>query len=267
MSRQRGFTLVEVLAALVILTALATFVATVAQSARTAADRSREVAAGRSLIIAYQLAASDNDGILPAGYDRTVATVELPDGSAVHGPSANRYPFRLAPYFDFAMEGIILVNKNATQINKSDTYAVSCYPAFGINYRYVGGDKDRNGVLTLPNEVATRSAQGTNILVFASSGEGAGSRTIHGYSILTPPAIYGSMWSGAEWKEGSNTGDYGHIHARHGGKAVSVFLDGSVRLLSIEELRDMRLWSQAASEADDRAYRVAAPSSGSGVRR
>jgi prepilin-type processing-associated H-X9-DG protein len=44
------------------------------------------------------------------------------------------------------------------------------------------------------------------------------------------------------------------VHPRHDSKAVVAFLDGSVRKMGINELRDMRLWSRNAAIADDPNY-------------
>lgn len=253
-----AFTLVEVLAVTGVVAVLAALVATGTQSAIKSAEKTREVAAGRNLIAAYQSAAAENNGEFPAGYDRTVKEVSGPNGTTVHGPAAWRYPFRLAQYFDYKLEGTILVNRNISQIDASNTYDVSVHPAFGINYLYVGGDKSSGGVLTLPGEAITRISQGSaNILVFASSGTDSGNgKTTNGYSILTPPNTYGPMWSRADWKEDTVPNHYGNVHARHAGRAVCVFLDGSIRMLSIDELRDMRLWSKGAAESGNENYTV-----------
>lgn len=256
----QAFTLVELLVVTAVIATLAGLVTAAAQAARSSADKAKEINAARQLTTAYILASSENNGVFLAGYDRTVTDLEWPDGTSVHGPAANRYPFRLAPYFNYQMEGTILVNRNTTQIKLEDTYSVSCYPAFGINYMYVGGDKAANGSITNPDEVTTRSAQGANVLIFASSGSSVagGGEPVNGYSILTPPKIYGDMWVSGSWQNGGKPENFGHIHPRHGGKAVCAFLDGSVQMLSIEELRDMQRWNLNAAAAKDPNYTVAA---------
>jgi prepilin-type processing-associated H-X9-DG protein len=45
------------------------------------------------------------------------------------------------------------------------------------------------------------------------------------------------------------------VDGRFDGKAVCAFLDGSVRVLSIDDLRDMRLWSKNAAINNDPNYR------------
>lgn len=264
--RSSAFSMVEVLVATAILAVLSGLVATAANVAMLSAEKAREVGAGRNLIVAYQLAATENDGNYLPGYDRTIGVIDRPNGTSIHGPAASRYPFRLAPYFDNQVDGTLLVNRNARQVDSSDSYMVSCYPAFGINYLYLGGDLSASGTLTIPDEVVTRSAQAANVLAFASSGSRGANGIINGFNILTPPATYGPLWSFDEWKSDSDPGSFGHVHPRYAGKAVCVFVDGSIRILGIEELRDMRLWSKGAIEADDKNYTVSTRKPGGGRR-
>lgn len=252
--------MVEVIAVTGILAVLAAVVVSGTQAARSSTEKAQEVSAGRNLIAAYQLAATDNDGRYLPGYARQISEIQMPDGSVKSGPPAHRYPYRLAAYMDYKLDGTILLSRNSNQIDTSNSYSVSLHPTFGINYKYLGGDQDSNGNLDLPNEVLTRTSQGANILAFASAGTGQpGQGTIYGYNILTPPSAYGALWSNAPWKEESNPANYGNVHARHGGKAVCVFLDGSIRILAIEDLRDMRLWSKNALDADNASYTVSPP--------
>lgn len=262
-----AFTLIELLVVIAIIAILVAIAFPVLQSVTSKAMMAREVQAGRSLMAAFNAAASDRDGVYLPGYDRTVSEVTLPNGTVVSGVSAQRYPFRLAPYFGNRMDGTTLVNDNANQIDASNTYLVSCYPALGINYLFVGGDISGTGANTYPDECATHmGTAGTSLLVFASAC-GDGSRDgltdkVRGYCILTPPHTTNQIWSTVAWKKTSGAGDYGNVDARYGSKAVSVFLDGSVRLLSITELRDMRLWSKNAAAQNNRDYNIARATGG-----
>jgi prepilin-type N-terminal cleavage/methylation domain-containing protein len=256
----RAFSLLEVLAAMAILAVLGGLSVGWIQNSLQQAERAKELQAGRTLITAYLLAASENSGRLPAGYDRSTSVVEWPDGTSVHGPTANRYPFRLGPYYDHKLNGVILVNKNASQIDPTDTYSVSVSPAFGINYLYVGGDLAADGSASLPaSETISSLANTQNIIAFATAGsqENAGSIT-HGFNILTPPKIYTDMWVGENWSEGANPANHGHVHPRHNNQVLCVFLDGSARLKSTEELRDMRLWNPVAAASNNPNYVVPA---------
>lgn len=229
----------------------------------------REIAAGKTLITAYQTHAAENDGRYLPGMDFTVNRISFPpynrDITIMH--AANRYPFRLAPYFEYALKGTVLLENNRKAIEKMSTpgtpmhdYVVSAFPTFGINYYFVGGCLTGSAAspsLVYPGECLSRAAQGGgSILVFASGGTTDGTIRMEGFNILTPPRLYAENWSGSTWVKKSDPGLYGNVDARHGGKAVCVFLDGSVKLLTIDELRDMRLWNKNAAEQNNPAYTI-----------
>lgn len=255
MSAENAFTLIELLVVIVIIAVLAAIAFPVLQSVAAKGQMIKEVQAGRSLITAFVAAAADRDGQYPGGYDRSVTQVVLPTGTTVGSPVSNRYPFRLAPYLNNRLDGTILVNDNAKTIKATDTYMVSCYPAFGINYIFVGGDVSANGTINYQAECISRAGSAeTSPLVFASAaGDGEGSK-ISGYCILTPPQTTGPMWSTTPWKRTSAAADYGNVDARYTSKAVCVFLDGSIREIGIEDLRDMRLWSKNAAVQGNAKY-------------
>jgi len=262
-----AFSLVELMVVLGVVTFLAAVSAGVYQKMTAQGRALREVQAGRRLIAAYLTHAAENNGTYLPGMDFTVGKIWFEpyqrDVTIMH--AANRYPFRLAPYLDYELRGSILVNALSTQINtmaKPGTamhdYVVSAFPTFGINYYFVGGcvsGTPAAPVLTYPGDCTSRSGQTTKpLLVFASGGTTDGVKRVEGFNILTPPRLYAETWSTAEWSEKEDPGLHGNIDARHGGRAVCAFLDGSVRLHRIAELRDMRLWNRRAAEADDPSY-------------
>jgi len=251
-----AFTLVELLVVMAILLVLAGIVMAGVKSVTETANQTKEVQAGRTLIAAYSAAAADHDGAFLPGYDRTVTEVNLPDGTSLSGPPAERYTYRLAPYFQYRMDSAVLVGKNAKEIDPQNRYLVSCYPAFGINYLFVGGDISAAGVMTYPSECITRQGASLSIIAFASAVGDSQPSKINGYCILTPPQTTGAMWNPAPWSADSLASEYGNVDARYSGKAICVFLDGSVRLLGIEELRDMRLWNLNARQDDNSRYTI-----------
>jgi prepilin-type N-terminal cleavage/methylation domain-containing protein/prepilin-type processing-associated H-X9-DG protein len=265
LNASQGFSLVELLVVMTVVAILVAVSGGVCGKIVGKRKSLKEVAAAKTLIQAYALHAAENSGRYLPGMDYTVNQVWFePYGKNITSThAANRYPFRLAPYFGYRLDGTILVNDNGKQIeeqNRKGTsmydYSVSAFPALGINYWYVGGCVSGAGDVTFPDECVTHQT-GASILVFASAASrGDSGNGYDGFNILTPPRMHGPSWSGEPWKKNSNPSNYGNVDARHDGKAVCAFLDGSVRLHTIEELRDMRKWNKNASERNDPDYTI-----------
>lgn len=269
-----GFSLVEMMVAVAITAVLIALGVGATRVALERAASTSEINAARTLISAYQLHASEHNGALMPGYDRRVDYLELPDGTVVQSPPSNRYPFRLAPWFNYKIEGVTLVNRNRRQIDEANyIYWASTYPAFGMNHIFVGGNIDSNGNYTFSSDCARRMAEvekPSSLLVFASAmggfaphdGAAAGGSRINGYSMLIAPRQTGPMWVGETDLNNPRADAYGHVDPRHGGKAICAFLDGSVRSHTIDELRDMRLWSFRAAQENNPNYSVSSQTGG-----
>ena len=256
---QRGFTLIELLVVIAILAVLAGIGSAALLSAADKGKTAAETSAAKTLISAYQTAAADNGGIYLAARDTGATNVFNSEGKEIRNRQVRaRYPFRLAPYFNYAIESALLAGNNRQQILKTMNlsspsgtmyeYGVSAFPSFGINRYFVGGTKGQT------NKESVRSVAQANpsIIAFVS----AGSSDIDGYEYVRAPGEPGGSWGGGEWTKDSDPGDFGFVHPRHGGKAIAAFLDGSTRLMTIEDLRDMRLWSHRAAQQDDPNYTV-----------
>jgi len=257
-----GFSLVELLVGVAILGLLAGVSGAAYQKAIGKASLATEVNAGKNLVQAYLFAATENDGRYLAAYDSAARnqTVMNAKGRPLGMPEAKcRYPFRLAPYFNHQMDGTILVNRNEAQIiqmmGSSGTmydYGLSVFPAFGINRYLVGGRINSVGSVEYPSECIQKVAHAEKSpIVFIS----AGTTDVDGYEYVIPPNGPSGQWSAAKWTKDSDPGNYGYVAARFDGKAVAAFLDGSVRVMSLDDLRDMRLWSKNAAINNDPNYR------------
>ena len=100
-----------------------------------------------------------------------------------------------------------------------------------------------NSIQPLPGAQAEKSP-----IVFIS----AGTTDVDGYEYVIPPNGPRGQWSTAKWTKDSDPSSYGYVAARFDGKAVAAFLDGSVRVMSLDDLRDMRFWSKNAAINNDR---------------
>ena len=256
-----GFTLIELLVVIAILAILAGIGSAALLSAADKGRTAAETTAAKTLISAYQAAAADNGGRYLAARDTNTAATNVlnGEGKPVSDPKVRaRYPFRLAPYFNYAIESTLLAGKNRQQVLKVMKlsspsgrwydYGVSAFPSFGISRYFVGGTAGRtNSECVLSVAQADRS-----IIAFVS----AGCSDIEGYEYVRSPGEPDAGWGGGDWTKDSDPSEFGFVHPRHGGKAIAAFLDGSTRLMTVEELRDMRLWSRQAAQADDPNYTV-----------
>lgn len=261
----RGFTITGLLVTMALISLLIGLGMAGVGKAMDTVRKTREISAARTLIASYLLYIQDHNGELMIGhYEGTNPNMKandtLPSGQRLDSTELHRYPYRLAPYFDYKTDGTVLVNKNASQIKSVFSgnmylYGTTLCPALGINYYFVGGYMV-DGEMVNPEETVTRMTQVHNpssLLVFASAFSDISGTRIDGRYGVEPPNYRSTLWD-------QNL----HVDARYGGKAVCAFLDGGVRMHTVDELRDMRLWSNNASREDDANYKVAVQGS-SGV--
>ena len=256
--QRSAFTVLELLIAVSILMVLAGLIFIGVSNGFKAAGKAQDIALARDLTGGFSATAADGNGRYLPGYDRRVDEVILKNGRVVAGPTANRYPFRLAREMEATVERIALVGKVKDQVDASNDYLVRLYPAFGINHYFVGGDVQADGSVSHDSECVTRPEQASgSVIVFATAGSIRGDgEIINGYNTLTPPCLTTRMWSTERWQFGADPTDYGNLDARHGSKVVASFLDGSIRSLEVEEMRDMRLWSVKAAIENDPDYKI-----------
>jgi prepilin-type N-terminal cleavage/methylation domain-containing protein/prepilin-type processing-associated H-X9-DG protein len=261
--KSRAFTLIELLVVIAVIAVLATIGNAAVQSAMRGASSSAEVSAAKTLTAALQSAVADNNGQYPFALDSQANNVTDAQGKSLGMRQiGHRYPFRLAPYFGFDLDSTLLVGKNKNQmlrvmnLSKPEgpmyNYAISAFPSLGINRHFVGGRRPPRDAPPSPETIRTIAQADRNIIAFAS----AGTKDVFGYEYVIAPGAPDGSWNSADWGEGADPGSYGNVHPRHNGKAVAAFLDGSVKKLSIDELRDMRLWSRNAAINDDPNYQA-----------
>ncbi len=254
---ETGFSLLELLVCLGIVAGLMALVIPVASQCITKAEQAREIAGARQAITAWRAFAAENDGLILPGYQAAPGVVNA-SGQTLRFPANARYVFRLAPYLDFRLKGTLLVNR---QEKIRDDYEISMSPSFGINLTFVGGDFGGGSDL-VPSEATfarhgrfavTRMSeihQPSKLLVFASARITSGDRTMPGYNAIKSPRLHADRWA-ATYTESGPYWDFGAVHPRFDGRAVCAMADGHVELLTIDDLRDMRRWSNQAAQADD----------------
>lgn len=268
MSRVRGFTLVELLVTIAVIAVLVAALLPAINSARLAGVKTKELAASRSLMVAYLAYAEDNDTrVLLGSFDPTGFEDYTDEfGRPVRGETITRYPFRLAEYFSFEWEGVTHINEQADALaalraeygqSPPDLmwwqYEVSLYPSLGLNDQYVGGStKDPvRYARGLHVSRLTDAARPGKLITFASACfTGAdvfgNAQSTDGFFRIEPPKE--DAWRGRD----ANDRDYfGYVHPRYAGEAVVGFFDGSSGTLTDAELTDRRYWSDPAARAND----------------
>ncbi len=257
-----AFTVIEILIAVGLMAILGTMTLSVMRGARRSGAMVKEVNAGKMLISAYLNYATEHNGRLMVAHyeganpeiDNT--TLTLPSGEILTGGALHRYPFRLSAYFNYQIDGVLLVNQNKQVVpelfvGNELSYGISLCPSFGINYYFAGGHMV-DGAIANPDEVLTRTVQSqkpSHMLIFATAATNATAKRVEGRFGVEPPSYKTDIWKDDLAKS--------NIDPRHNGKALCVFLDGSVRQYAVSDLSsDMRYWSFKAQANDDPNYRV-----------
>ncbi len=274
-----GFTLIELLVVVAIIALLISLILPALGRVRSYGRQCKEMAGARELMTAFTLYADTNKGFVLPGYppvsmvngDMVVIDHE---GDRLTGDTAQRYPWRIAPYLNYDFRGLYGDERTLNELrdrreqyarfNVSYEYVVSLFPSLGMNVAFVGGS-DRHQSF----DAAFRRDFGTPFLrqladckrpaelmafVSARAEEQAllpGMGRFEGFFRVEPPVYYAE--NGVRWEEaydpdarvpGNNSG---FVSLRYSGRAVASMIDGHVEALGWGKLRDMRRWADDAT--------------------
>jgi len=263
-----GFTLIELLVVVAVIAILVAVLLPALSGARRQAVQTQSLAAARSLKLSYLAYADDHRGCVIPGYlpifwNGSPISVTDEFGNVWEGPLAQRWVYRLAPYFDYAWAGTTLVASRRKLFAERDrilaaegangwAYRVSVYPSFGMNYLYVGGNLARTDLAAQGHHVSRldQPLLPDSLIVFASARfrETNPVEIIEGFHRIEPPPV------GAVYREDDDPVLFGYMHPRHGGAATASFFDGHAALLRASEATDRRRWADPAARAGDPAW-------------
>lgn len=274
--RRAGFTLLEILVVSTLVLILAGLGLKAYRSVTDKAAMVREVSAARHLIAAYTTYAAENNGSLLPGQKVTTGVHDR-NGQELKSVTSKRWVVRLAPYFDYAYPGTVVVNEalkgyrsmsghNPIQGLEADVYIASIAPSLGLNSTFVGGNygavldetfsseptveaEDQFGRFFLSH--SGQAVAPSRLIVFASARYRDAHNNRSGNEHIFAPRLQGDLRWTPVFDTNANSAAFGHVDARWEARAVTAQLDGSVTLLDATELQDMRRWSNQAAEADD----------------
>lgn len=249
MKKSTGFTLIEILVTVTVFLILITIGLSVYNNNLDSAKQAKEVHAARALLAGFHAYSVDNNGKVLPGYDNKAKNVKDNNGNDISfGSAAARYPWRIAPYVDYNIDNIILVN-NTKMAPKDDPmyqYLVSVYPSLGMNVYFVGGHygssfspdnprgRQRFGNLAVTNILQPHTP--SKLIVFASVFSTHQGNNVGCWEVDPPSRPMGGL---------------GKVDYRWNNKAVIGYFDGHVELNDKETLMDMRRWSNRAAIQND----------------
>jgi prepilin-type N-terminal cleavage/methylation domain-containing protein len=221
------------------------------------------------------------DWVTPgAGREIKVFYGDTSSQTRLYGSAARRYTWRLAAYLGYAHDALVLDKGLRAEFSalpdRADTregfqWAFASSPSFGINSTFVGGDARRGGFFQ-PSLARWGKFYTTNIdepqfpnrlLIFATS---RGYHPIDGTTVIpgrhriegpwqasreTGQVATFSQWDAppGRFNPGRTPSTYGHLDFRYFDRVLVTMFDGHVEALTIDEIRDMRRWSNQANSA------------------
>jgi prepilin-type processing-associated H-X9-DG protein len=249
MRNASGITIIELLVVITIIGILTVLGFYGYQKFIQSSQQGKEIHAARALLAGFHAYAVDNGGKVLPGYDNKPGDVKDDKGDRIaFGSAAARYPWRIAPYVDYNIDNILLVNntKMAPKNDKMYQYLVSVFPSLGMNVYYVGGHYSGSYSPAHPrfrarfgNAVVTNILQPhapSKLIVFASAYSTHQGRNVGCWEVDPPYKKLGGI---------------GTVDFRWNNKAVVGYFDGHVELNDKETLLDMRRWYNRAAIEDN----------------
>ncbi len=206
---------------------------------------------------------------------------ESADSARLSGTMIRKYSWRLAPYLEYSLESLILDRQlysdyralpDSRTMQNGWQAAFAQSPSFGLNTTYVGGDA-RRGAFFQPSiwrwgsYYVTRVDEPTfpdRLTIFATArGDSAatpgvvvpGNHRIEGpwnalRAVDQVPVF--SRWGAprGRFDPSRSPGTYGHLDFRYFGRVITATFDGHAQSHSLEEMNDMRRWSNQATAPD-----------------
>lgn len=241
----KAFTLIEVLTVVAVAGLLAALGLPAISKSLDAGKKAKEVSAIKNLITSYNLYTTDNNNQLLKSYDE-LGTANDINGNPIGGDDsheAHRWPWRLAPYFNYNFYGVTLVNDSEAYVKKkgglTQTYLVSVIPSFGLSL-YIGGNDYEGKSLITRGLVASNINQvqsPSKTIAFVSSRSAAVGERFEGFYYVDIPKSQNTKYD-----KKSNPKSTGQISARYNDQAIVAYLGGNVSVVKYSDLLNKTNW-------------------------
>lgn len=248
-------------------------------SVRNRTAQAREMATARNLVTAWTSYATENGGAALPGYKNGLPAFDQNGAQIAQetiSVAAARYPWRLAPYLSFNFRALYLDDnlKTLEDLEQSDysnyLYQTSVFPSLGLNTTWVGGDENQGGfnsayLNAYGKFYLTRLSEARNparVIAFASArgidaNPGEVGQLTQGYFRVRSPFFTASQW-GERYDE-VDPASCGQVASRHGNRSIIAMIDGHTESKQVEELRDMRMWTDNATTTDWKLTAIGTP--------
>jgi prepilin-type N-terminal cleavage/methylation domain-containing protein/prepilin-type processing-associated H-X9-DG protein len=253
-SRRRAFTLIELLVVIAIIAILASILFPVFAQAREAARKTSCGSNARQLGTAFQMYIQDYDEVFPQASFSGAGGTTTPDNFG-----AFRWPWLVLPYIknfqlfrcpsqspSFTDPSCGGPNPCLDQNGGFYGYLWSLFSMYGYNWGYLAPDGSPG---VPPGDGFTSNSRGQSLAAVQAPADtvlladsiwtpnASPTETKCGYFLIYPP----NRWAGSPPLNGFS---YGRVWPRHQQKANVTFVDGHVKMMGIDKLRDESLWDR-----------------------
>ncbi len=281
-TQSRGFTIIEMLVVVGMITLLLALLFPALQGALGASRKTQEMSNLRQLFQGWQMYSSQNEERLLPGYiDEDVQTAwglsyTSPDGTAISAADAAPYSWRLANFVGNNYSLFLGYLRDATEDVNQDISKIAQEPAFGYNALHLGGwwvlD---NGTPRYIYRDATKDGESVDVVAPSMAGiRRSDSQIIFCASVFLPTAdlledyhnlspgghfvqpsigVSGLQWTPSpsdEYFPEAKVPNVGAPRPRYNHSVATITADGHTEPLSLLDLVDQRRFIDRASSVD-----------------